>query len=68
MDSGTRACAILAVSEGPQSHLRYSLWYRSSHGTDFDMSEIASPENHTKDGHGTLCRDCILMGTTRVLI
>ena len=34
---------ILAVSKGPLSQLRYCLWYRSSHGTDFDISEIASP-------------------------
>ena len=35
--------AALAVSKGPQSQLRYCWWYRSSHSTDFDISEIASP-------------------------
>ena len=33
--------AVLAVSKGPQSQFRYCWWYRSSHGTDFDISEIA---------------------------
>ena len=32
---------ILAVSKGPQSQFRYCRWYRSSHGTDFDISETA---------------------------
>ena len=31
--------------KGPQSQLRYFCWYRSSHGTDFDISEIAGPVN-----------------------
>ena len=35
--------AILAVVKGPQSQTRYCSWYRSSHGTDFDISEIAIP-------------------------
>ena len=30
--------AVLAVSKGPQSQLRYCGWYRSSHCTNFDMS------------------------------
>ena len=34
---------MLAVSKGPQSQFRYSLWYRSSHGTDLNSSEIVSP-------------------------
>ena len=38
--------AILAVLKAPQSQFRYCLWYRSSHGTNFDISEIASPDVH----------------------
>ena len=40
---GSKGPAIWTVSKGPQSQFRYCLWYRSSHGTDFDISEIASP-------------------------
>ena len=35
--------AVLSISKGPQSHLRFCWWYRSSHGTDFDVSERAGP-------------------------
>ena len=34
---------FLAVSKGPQRQFRYCWWYRSSHGTDFDVSEMLSP-------------------------
>ena len=34
---------FLAVSKGPQGQFRYCWWSRSSHSTDFDISEIASP-------------------------
>ena len=42
--NGRTGPAILAVSKGPQSHLRYGWWYGGSHGTDINISEIASPE------------------------
>ena len=42
LEDHATGCAILALSKGPQSQLRYCWWY--SHGTDFDSSEIASPE------------------------
>ena len=35
--------AVLAVYAGVQNQLRYCWWYRSSHGTDFDVSGIANP-------------------------
>ena len=34
--------ALFAVSMPPQSQSRYCWWYRSSHGTDSDISEIAA--------------------------
>ena len=39
---------MLAVSKGPQGQFRYGWWSSStssSHGTDFDHSETASPED-----------------------
>ena len=36
--------AILVVSKGPRRQFRFCWWYRSSHGTDFDMSETAGPD------------------------
>ena len=35
--------ALLAVSKWPQSQFQYCWWYRSSRGSDFDISEIAGP-------------------------
>ena len=34
---------MLAVSTGPQRQFGHYWQYRSSHGTDFDVSELASP-------------------------
>ena len=48
--------AILAVSTKPQRQFRRCLGFRSSHGTDCDISEIASPELM----HGT----CQKLGTS----
>ena len=39
----TGPAVFLLLSKGLQSQCCYSLWYRSRDGTDFDMSEIASP-------------------------
>ena len=39
----TAGLAVLAVSKGPQSQFRYCWWHGGSHGTDFDISEIANP-------------------------
>ena len=50
--------AIVAVSKGPHSQFRYCWWYRSSHGTDLDVSEIASPE---------VCRFCAARLAIRLL-
>ena len=36
--------AVLAVPKGPQSQFRHCWWYRSSHGTDVDIPDIAGPE------------------------
>ena len=40
----------MAVSKGALSQFRYCLWYRSSHGTDSDIAEIAGPVLATEIG------------------
>ena len=41
--TGGAGPGIVAVSKGPQSQFRYCWWYTSSHSTESDISEKASP-------------------------
>ena len=46
---------MLVLSEGPQNLFRLSWWYRSSQGTDFDISEIAGPATLPQTNNMGVC-------------